>query len=202
MRKAPVIDVPDGRQGDWKVERFSVSPSEADADRLRGFIDGSGRYVPSGDYVRLMRDGHVIMSNTPDEMADHLPFVSAAKGDVLINGLGLGVVIEMIMQTKPDLIRSMTVIEIDKDVIDLVGSHYLKKYPVINIIHDDAMTWKSPVGIKYDAVWHDIWDDVTSDNLPAMKTLARRYGRKAAWQGSWARKICERLASETSIYWW
>jgi hypothetical protein len=31
-------------------------------------------------------------------------------------------------------------------------------------------------GKRYDMVWHDIWDDICSDNLEGMAKLHRKYG--------------------------
>lgn len=181
------VTVPEGSMGPWKVEKFSVSEEAAKFASLRMMFNG-GRGVPAGDYVRLTRHNATIMSNTPDEIRDHMSFIYEATGHVLIHGLGLGVIIEAIK----DKVDHITVIEIDQDVIDLVGPHYKAMLgDKIDIICADAMVWKSPKGAVYDAVWHDIWDNLCEDNLDEMKTLHRRYGRKTKWQGSWGREFIE-----------
>lgn len=68
-----------------------------------------GRYVPPGRYMRLMRGGKTIMSNTPSEMRDLHEFRRRATGDVLINGLGLRITAQMAL-AKAD-VCSVTVIE-------------------------------------------------------------------------------------------
>ena len=45
----------------------------------------------------------------------------------------------------------------------------------------------------FDAVWHDIWDEISDENLPEMHKLHRKYGQRANWHGSWARAECEML---------
>ena len=62
----------------------------------------------------------------------------------------------------------------------------------LNIICADALEWKPPKGTRYNAVWHDIWDNICGDNLDDMKKLHRKYGRRTNWQGSWCRDQCER----------
>jgi hypothetical protein len=42
------------------------------------------------------------------------------------------------------------------------------------------------LGTFYGAVWHDIWDNLSVDNLPQMTALKRKYGRRARWQGCWS----------------
>ena len=180
------VDVPEGVSGVWRVENFTVSEQDAKRERMYAVFHG-GRGVPAGDYVRLMRGGRVIMSNTPDEIRDHSPIRWNATGKVLINGLGLGVVIEMII----DQVQHITVVEKSADVIDLCANHYRTKYPdKIEVIQADALEYQPPKGIRYNAVWHDIWDDICTDNLISMGRLHRKYGRRADWQGSWSREDC------------
>ena len=108
------------------------------------------------------------------------------KGNVLVNGLGLGIYAQAVLE-KPD-VQKATVIEIAPEVIELVGTHLLDKYgDRLEIIQADALEWRPPPRTRYDVVWHDIWDDICRDNLAAMKTLHRRYGRRCDWQGSWSR---------------
>lgn len=183
----PNVTVPEGVSGDWRVERFTVSEEDAQMDRIRNMFKGR-RSVDAGTYTRLMRGGYLVMSDTRDEKSDHSYFVRAATGHVLINGLGLGMVLNAVLQ-KPD-VTHVTVVEASADVIALVGPHYAG--PRVTIVHSDAMTYQPPKGERFGAVWHDIWDDITADNLEDMKTLHRRYGRRTDWQGSWARELCER----------
>jgi len=127
------------------------------------------------------------MSNTPSEIKDHLEFIKRAKGNVLINGLGLGVSLSKILE-KPE-VESVTVIEKDLDVIRLVGPTYAKDSRV-KIINADAYKWKSN-GVRYYVIWHDIWDDICEANLPEMTKLHRKYGKKCDWQGSWRKEHLE-----------
>lgn len=170
------IDVPDGISGNWKVETFEVK--DRDFSQMISMFK-TGRGVPSGTYKRLMRNGICIMSNTPDEISDFMQFVWIAKGCILINGLGLGVLLKALLN-KPE-VTEITVIEKSEDVIKLVAPTYLTDSRVI-IINADAFEYKPPKDKKYDAVWHDIWDNICADNLDEMKTLHRKYGRKAVYR--------------------
>ena len=149
-------------------------------------INGNDRYTPAGTYKGLLKDGEVIMSNTPDEIMDHYPFKCAAQGQVLINGLGLGMCIEMVIEQ----VFHIIVIEKSKDVINLVGPYY-KDNPKVFIIHADALEYKPPKGMRYNVVWHDIWDSICIDNLPEMTRLHRKYGRLTDWQGSWMKSYLQ-----------
>lgn len=186
--------IPEGVSGDWRVEKFEVTQEGANMWNLRVAINpGRGHtLIEPGHYTRLVRrntsfkDGTVVMSDTPGEVETNRYFVTMAKGNVLINGLGLGVVLQMILAK--DDVKHVTVIENSKDVIKLVAPHFTD--PRLEIIHADALEWKPPRGMRYDAVWHDIWDYICADNLPEMKRLHSKYGRRAKWQGSWGREFC------------
>lgn len=185
------VDVPEGISGGWRVEHFEVTEREASFEQLRSSFHAPYREPPpAGQYTKLMHNGFLVMSDTPAEIRDHWYAICIAKGNVLINGLGLGVVVQA-MLNRPQ-VKHLTVIEISPDVIALVGSHYKTRYASrLDIIEADALTWKPPKGVRYDVVWHDIWSDICSDNLPEIHKLHRKYGRRADWQDSWCRAECE-----------
>ena len=185
------VIVPDGKSGDWSVETFTISEHDASMFNMRAALQSGGRGAKSGTYKKLVRNSEVIMSNTQAEIRDHLWFISTAKegGHILINGLGLGVALTAILES--DKVESITIIEKSEDVIKLVSPTF-KDDSRVKIIHADAFEWKPPKGIRYSAVWHDIWDYICEDNLPEMHKLHRKYGRRTDWQGSWARDLCKR----------
>ena len=181
------VNIPDGQSGEWRIDTFTVTEEGAKWHNLRCLMNGNYRAIIPGTYKRLSRGGYLVMTNTPAETRDHYPFISACKrlgGDVLINGLGLGMALSEIL--KLSNITSVTVIEISKDVIKLVGPNF-KNDKRVTIINADALEWKAPKGTKYSIVWHDIWDDICWDNLASMAKLHRKYGKRCEWQWSWCR---------------
>lgn len=185
------VSVPVGSRGYWRVEHKTIADGDAKFGQLRAAINGHGRYVPAGQYTGLLFRGSVVMSDTPDEIRDHMGAINAARGRCLINGLGLGVVLQAVARKSE--VDHVTVIEIDEDVIALVGPHYEAMFPDrIDIIKADAFAYRPPRGVRYGMVWHDIWPTICSDNLPEMARLRRKYARRADWQGCWARAECLR----------
>lgn len=189
------VSVPDGASGEWRVERFTITPQQSSFTRLRALIgDGGGRgYLPPGDYTALYRGQTLVMSDTPDEIADHVEPIKFAFGRVLINGLGLGMVAKAMLD-RPEVVH-VTVVELSADVIALVGPS-LKAYTDagrLTIVHADAYAYTPPAGTRFAVVWNDIWDTISSANLEGMTRLHRKYGRRSMWIGSWARKACERM---------
>lgn len=183
------VDVPEGRSGDWAVERFEVDEDGARRHNLQCDIRGQRfGYIAPGTYTRLMCGDDLIMSDTPSEMWDHLDFVHRATGSLLINGLGLGMVLKNVL-AKPG-VTDVVVVEKSPDVVALVAPTYASD-PRVAVIVADAMEFQPPKGKVFDAVWHDIWPDICNENLPEMHRLHRRYGRRARWQGSWSRETIE-----------
>lgn len=117
------VIVPEGVSGPWRIEAFRVSEQESEMTLARAKITGAiNEFVPTGNYKRLVREETVVMSNTPMEIRTNRAFIHRAKGKVLINGLGLGMVLSAILE-KPE-IKSVTVVEASEDVIKLVGPSF------------------------------------------------------------------------------
>lgn len=186
------VTVPEGKCGDWTIERFEITKHAAMIGSIRAMQDGRGVVKP-GFYTALKhaRRG-IIMSDTLDEMRDHYSAVLNAKEHVLLNGLGIGMVLNAIL--KRDAVKMVTVIEKESDVISLAGPHYQRDNRV-EIICGDAFTYQPPKGLRYGAVWHDIWDNLCGDNLPEMTKLKRKYGRRTDWQGCWGEHYIRRFCS-------
>jgi spermidine synthase len=178
-------NVPEGESGPWRVERFEV----AEMASQFGSMFRTGRFVPPGTYTRLMRHGTVVMSDTPDEMRDHAAIFSKGYGRVLVNGLGIGCVIRGLLAKSE--VEHIDVVELSSDVIALVGPTF-ENEPRVTIHHADAFAISWPAGTKWDCAWHDVWDDLCTDNLKgegSYEKLHRKYGRRVGWQGSWGYEI-------------
>lgn len=176
--------LPIGKSNEWVIEEFEVK--EREFSQIISLFK-TGRGVPAGKYKMLKRGNTIVMSNTPDEIRDFSYFTQVANGSILINGLGIGCVLKVLLD-KPEVTK-ITVIEKSEDVINLVAPHFNDNR--LTIINADAFTYKPPKDEKYDFVWHDIWDYICADNLKEMSKLHRKYGRKTKWQDSWAKYECK-----------
>lgn len=175
------VNLPDMEKGPWKIKKFTT-------DRVDIHSLVRGRGVPVGEtFTRLTRNGYLVMTDTPAEQRDHMQAVWMATGSCLINGLGIGMVLKNIL-LKPD-VTDVTVIEISQDLIDIVSPFYQDIR--VEFVCASALDYKPPKGKRYGMVWHDIWDNICGDNLPEMARLHRKYGRRADWQGSWAKHLCK-----------
>lgn len=202
----PKSTVPEGKSGDYEVRKFFVSKDEADLFNLGNMFNFEfHRDIAPGAYTKLVKvtdesndKGILWMSDTPAEARGHLDFYYSATGNVLINGLGLGLIARAVL-LKPD-VEKVTINEINVDVIRLVAPHLLKEFGDRLVINEcDAFTWKPQNGDRFNAVWHDIWPSICYDHYEEYKKLMRRYGHwlvKPHWQYCWEYDRLKRIHRE------
>jgi len=181
------VSVPPGRSGDWYIEKFSVNKDQARLFNLR--CRNPFERIKPGDYTRLRYGQEVVMSDTPMEVYSNRWIIHKSFGNVLLNGLGLGMVLQSLLRCED--IKYVAIIEISKDVIKLVEPHYKKMFgdDRFTVIHANALEYKFPKNTpKFDFIWHDIWTYICGDNYEEMKKLHRKYGRFAWCQKSWKRE--------------
>src|SRR5699024_7034403 len=134
MYKDMVSMLNNAREGDYEIERFTV-----ETGNFRAMIDG----IIPGEYVSLKHRGKILMSDTPMERRTNRQFVWNAHGDVLIGGLGLGMIVVAI-QDNPE-VKSITVLEKSGEVISLITEQI--SFPEkVKIIQADVFTWKPERG--------------------------------------------------------
>lgn len=130
--------------------------------------------IPTGNYVRLIIDGECMMSDTPMEKRTSMDFMINAYGDVLICGLGIGMVILPLLENEK--IKTVTVLEKYQDVIDCVLPQ-IEKYDTekkLKVIHQDCFEFTTKD--KFDTIFIDIWAYVNSDVYKEeMQPLKRKY---------------------------
>lgn len=154
------------QKGDFKLERFYVEPSYA-AFRLG---------VMPGTYIRLLQKNccgqeEVVMSNTNMEKRTNMDFVNNAHGDVLIGGLGIGMVV-LAAQDKSE-VQSITVVEKHQEVIDIVASQ-LPLNGKVSIILGDVETYVPEK--RFNCIYLDIWNYINRDIYEmSMYPLRMRY---------------------------
>lgn len=186
------VNTPDGKCGSWKIETFKVSIEDAYITAARAVMNKArDLFVPAGEYKRLRCGREIVMSNTPMEIRSNIEFIEKATGNVLINGLGIGMVLQEILK-KPEVTK-VTVIEKAKEVIQLTAPTF-EHDSRVTIINADALTYEPPAKEYFDVVWHDIWTYISASNLPDMRKLERKYKSRCNWQASWMRDKCEEMS--------
>ena len=164
-----------------KTDHYSVTPMQSAISSLH-----PGEYCPEGTYVRLLVDGRLWMSDTLSEHRTNWRVVREARGNVLIAGLGLGMIFHPILAKKE--VTAVTVIEKYADVISLVGPSV--RHKKLTIVEGDIYQWRPAKGTKFDCIYFDIWSEQSTDCLEEMKELHlafRSFKAKGGWMDSWRR---------------
>ena len=117
-------------------------------------------------YLALSHKDEVWMSITPNEINTMQPYIDVAKGDVLVLGLGLGYYPFMV--SLKDGVKSVTIIEMDKTIIDIFKKNILPFFPhkeKIHIVEADAFNYLKNNKNEYTTVFADLWHNPV-DGLP------------------------------------
>lgn len=197
-----MVDVlPESSHGTAAISHFTVDPATENFSRMRALFNPDRRwheYIIAGRYAKLTINDKVFMTDTAHEKISAIPFLDKAHGHVLVAGLGIGMVLPPLLDDP--MVDSVTVIENNADVIDLVGPHFKDRR--LEIVHADIWTWKPKCFDRFDTVFHDIWPSIDWDNLPEMNRLKRRYRRymnkenPKRWQWCWSEDLCRALKRE------
>lgn len=153
-----VTDLPETYMYPYNIERYLYSTDDIIQKYRYCHNQDSETCIPYPDvlYTRLVQDNVVVMLDEPYEVPSNLMFLKEARGSILVTGLGLGVVVNMLCQKSS--VTSVDVIEINEDIIQSVGNHYIQKYSVkVSILKGDA--WTFVPSRSYDYAWHDFWTD-------------------------------------------
>lgn len=111
------------------------------------------------------------MSDTPMEKETNYSFLEHAHGDVLIGGLGIGMIL-LAIQDKEN-IESITVIEKEADIISLVGQQ-LPLNEKVKILQGDIFEYVPEQ--RYHTIYIDIWPYINSEIYRnEMRPLISRY---------------------------
>lgn len=185
----------------YSIEYASFSPENlAEFEKNNKDIwlyEGLVAYFP---YVCLVKDKkYTMMSDVPMEKATNQNFLNNANGNVLIGGLGIGLIIFPLLNDES--IKSITVVELDKGLIDIVGP-IIKEYDINNkvkIINADIFQSINDFeDSSLDAIYFDIWPRIIGENFPEMEKLNSLYECKLnkendnSFMDSWCYDHCEK----------
>lgn len=185
----------------YKIDYKKLSEQEVKIEHIRNFRDS---WLTMGlranfDYVRLVKKGEgIMMSDTPMERNTNYSFLTRANGDVLICGLGLGLIVFPLLDDEN--IKSVTVIEMDKGLIEVVEPFIKSKdvHNKVKIIHADCFEYSFPKSVKFDTIYFDIWISICGDNYEEMKQLTKKYKSNVnrdnpnSFTGAWCKDICKK----------
>lgn len=200
----------------YTIDLITLTPEEVSQARWNGFMNGNA-WLFNGlksdfPYVRLKKNGEgIMMSDTPMERNTNRGFIEKANGDVLIFGLGLGLIILPLLQKQE--VKSILVVEMYQDLIDLVLP-ILKQYDTENklsVMQGDCFEVHNTIdkNTKFDCVYGDIWISINTDNYEEMKTLTKNWKNRInranpnAFIDHWMKDyLKQEIAKDKRNYYW
>jgi hypothetical protein len=190
-------DVPAGKSGRWVIEKIAMP--EREYDPATDSRPNCFKYRP-GTYTCLRRERTQFMTDLYDEWWTQRAAIAEAcarGGNILITGLGLGLVAEAILRTTTDKQCRILILEKSADVIQLVAPFLRSRYgDRIDIHEGDAFVWESPDARRFTVGWHDIWPDpYVATNIEEMKRLEAHHAPWCDWQGFWPKAYLEAVAA-------
>ena len=185
MSRWEVTGIPDGEIGNYKVQSCTTTTGE---QSWLTYVDYKG--LTGGPYTVLYRkysgswgtNWMNIMQDTEAEYSEHDWLVQRMSGDILLGGLGIGMIHIPLLES--DDVTSVTIVEKEQDVIDLVWDHCAKDER-FTIVHGDINTWTPPEGSSWDVAWFDTWlthEEPMGDYIVRMN---ERYGSLVTEIGGW-----------------
>lgn len=180
--------IPAGKLGLWTISKANLGrPFEIDDHKKRKVMLQPGHYTNLWRFVMSPKEQELVMTDFPHELNTHLDFAMKAHGRVLITGLGLGCVARGCL-ANPN-VGSVTVIERDSDVLQLVQRH-MPRTDRLSIIQCDALEFAKSDRWQFDCAWHDLWSDPDKDERHIQVNHAHLFTalfkKVHSFQGAWA----------------
>jgi spermidine synthase len=139
----------------------------------------------------------IVMEDSPRELRRHLPIWLRAHGRILITGLGLGYVMRGLLASP--LVEHVDVVEIDADILSVVGSEFATN-PRVTLHHGDALQIAFADSSRWDFAWHDIWTEQNKGLHEQHTRLLMKFDKQVTHQGAWQMpRDIKRLSSNNGL---
>lgn len=164
------ILIPEVKFGDWELKYQKYNAYEAFVHNEL-VVNSDFKEIPSIGFFNeefrfpvIMQHGHEWMAIKPNEIETMQPAIDAIEGKVITFGLGIGYF--TYMASLKESVQSITVVEWDKEVIQLFENYILPQFEYkekVNVIFADAFEYaeKQVSGKDFDYAFVDLWHDVS-----------------------------------------
>ena len=169
-----------GRNGKYALRYIDYQPYQLfayDDIKMNGYQEFSqiGYFNQKFSYLALTEGNNIWMSLNTNEIETMKPYISKAKGHVLVLGLGMGYV--PFMLSIKNCVSKITIVEKDQEIINLFNKLIYPSFPSkekVEIIKDDAIeyTRRKQKEATYDYIFADLWHD-PEDGLSLFVQLKR-----------------------------
>lgn len=184
---APII--PEGQIGEFRITHRTKTWPEVTMETMKSPADWTMRFARTGTYCILWTHDKTIMSDTDFERVTNRDILRDAQGHVLVGGLGIGMLPYHLCKKKS--IKSVIVLELRQEVIELVAPHI--KHRKLNVVQGDVMHPPLLPRQQFDYVYLDIWPQVGVEwdelkpLLDSYKGFLKKGGTVDAWLSEYIR---------------
>lgn len=160
--------------------------------KIKDFYNVTTEYEGFSD-IYLMKNNDLIMCSTEFELLTNKEFIENSNGDILIIGLGLGMVVYPLLNDPT--VTSIKIIENDPTLIQYIGNK-ISSYDASNkvtIVSGDAYTYYNVMDVneKYDTIFLDFWNQLNKENIEEVTTVKENYRTFLKDQNSILLSWCE-----------
>ena len=159
-----------------KIERYNGNENFGSEFELSysGLVEDT-TYETNKEFIALLnKNGDLIMSNHNLMLKICKPYLDEFNGEVLISGMGLGVLILPLLNDVT--ITKIDIVEKDLDIINYVYTNRLENLDVsnkINVINEDIFTF-APTN-NYDYILLNHWSTPDNNTLSEVSLLQSKF---------------------------
>lgn len=198
MKPKPLgyIDIPEGKSGNCRIEHRIIPKGNVVVVRsAREAVFGGGKaesyFAPHDLRIHYLVEEGVATWTTdlPQEIRSQLPCIEDFHGDVLVGGLGVGLIVAALRRNPK--VYTITVVEQSPDVIKLVWDH-LKPDETCSVVQADLFQYlrdyKASGARKFACAYYDIWcpnsEDVLFTHVRSLRELSKGvvFDKVTCWQ--------------------
>ncbi len=180
MSRWIVNGIPEGEKGEYSIKMCTETTGH---DSWLNYVAYAG--IPSGTYTVLFRKFGTsylnIMQDTAREYDEHSWMIGKMTGDILIAGLGIGMINIPLLDSDA---TSITIVEKEQDVIDLIWENCAKDER-FTLVHADIDTWVPPEGSSWDTGWFDTWLTTNESKDAYKQRMQDKYGSMVTQMSGW-----------------
>jgi hypothetical protein len=170
----------------YEMHRF-ITPIETEEYLIRFAQEGDNIVT---DLVK--KPSQIIMTDSPHVFQGYTEFFKNAYGDVLVAGLGMGMC-TVALENNPR-VKSITMVEVEWEIIQLVSSSLWTNGKQI-IINKNIFEFETDK--VFDVMFFDIWMNPTKEGKDELEFLKKKFEknlRDGGWVSCWREDQYERVA--------
>ncbi len=151
-------------------------------------------------YFATIDQWQIWMSDSIQERYMMRNAAEIVSGRVLVGGLGLGMFPQYALSRKAE---EIVVVEKNPTILEITGP-IMEDFPSVEIVNGDIFEYLLETEETFDHAYYDIWENISTDNLPQMNWLRihsqrvlNKGGRALCWGHAWSLNRFQKECADT-----